>query len=181
MEVEQLCYLGTILLYTKSTAANAGHLSYIELWILQYRSCKLRTIIVYRTPYSAAHPVVTSVFFDEFFTYLEFGIMSSEPLLIVGDFNTHVDISHDNAIRFLDLLSSMGLDQHVDKPTHTSGHTLDLIITRNSDTLLPTRPLTDYLFSDHITVICDLTLGRIPPTEKQVSNRKIKVIDKTRL
>ena len=80
--------------------------------------------------------------------------MSSEPLLIVGDFNIHVDIPRDpNAIRFLDLLSSMGLDQHVDKPTHTSGHTLDLIITRNSDTLLPTRPLTDYLFSDHITVM----------------------------
>jgi hypothetical protein len=88
-------------------------------------SCKLRTIIVYRTPYSAAHPVVTSVFFDEFSTYLESVNMSSEPLLIVGDFNIHVDISRDpNAIRFLDLLSSMGLDQHVDKPTHTSGHTL---------------------------------------------------------
>jgi hypothetical protein len=83
--------------------------------------------------------------------------MSSEPLLIVGDFNIHVDIPRDpNAIRFLDLLSSMGLDQHVDKsdmPTHTSGHILDLIITRNSDTLLPTRPLTDYLFLDHITVM----------------------------
>jgi hypothetical protein len=37
------------------------------------------------------------------------------------------------------------------------------------------------LFSNHITVICDLTLGRIPPTEKQVSYRKIKAIDKTRL
>ena len=47
--------------------------------------------------------------------------MSSESLLIVGDFNIHVDIPRDpNAIRFLDLLSSMRLDQHVDKPTHTS-------------------------------------------------------------
>ncbi len=109
--------------------------------------------------------------------------MSSEPLLIVGDFNIHVDIPRDpNVIRFLDLLSSIGLHQHVDKPTHTSGHTLDLIITWNSDTFLPTRPLTDYLFLDHITVICDLTLGRrIPPTEKQVSYREIKTIDKTRL
>ncbi|CAB4004672.1 Hypothetical predicted protein, partial [Paramuricea clavata] len=67
-------------------------------------------------------------------------------------------------------------------PTHTSGHILDLIITQNShDTLLPTRPLTDHLFSDHITVICDLTLGRIPPTEKQISYRKIKAIDKAGL
>ena len=32
-------------------------------------------------------------------------------------------------IWFLDLLESMGLQQHVDVPTHKSGHTLDLIIT----------------------------------------------------
>lgn len=134
-------------------------------WLLQYCSYKLRIIIVYRPPYSTAHPVMTSVFFDEFTLYLESVIMSSEPLIIVGDFNIHVDISTDpNAIQFLDLLSSMGLNQHVNKPTHLSGHTLDLIITRNCDTLLPTNPVTDYLFSDHITVICDLTLGTPPPT-----------------
>ena len=75
----------------------------------------------------------------------------------------------------------MGLEQHVGKPTHISGHTLDLIVTRCSDSLLFAKPIADYLFSDHITVLCDLQLGKPPPKVKQVSNRKIKDIDRERL
>ena len=108
--------------------------------------------------------------------------MSPEPLLITGDFNIHVDVPNDsNAARFLELLTSMGLEQHVDKPTHISGHTLDLIITRCSDSLLCAKPIADYLFSDHITVLCDLELGKPPPKVKQVFSRKIKDIDRKKL
>lgn len=54
---------------------------------------------------------------------------------MAGDFNIHVNVQSDNdAVRFLDLLSSIGLQQYVDFPTHISGNTLDLLITR---TLVP--------------------------------------------
>ena len=83
--------------------------------------------------------------------------MSSELLLITGDFNIHVDDPcNPDCVRFLDLLESMDLAQHVHVPTHKSGHTLDLIITRRADSLLSTDPMADYLFSDHFTVISDL-------------------------
>ena len=49
-----------------------------------------------------------------------------------------------------------GLQQHSDVPTHKSGHTLDLIITRRAECLLSTDPMADYLFSDHFPVISDL-------------------------
>ena len=151
-------------------------------WILQYCSTKLRLIIVYRTPYSTAHSICVNVFLEEFSLYLESVIMSSEPLLIVGDFNLHVNIPSDpNASKFVDLLSSMGLDQHVDKPTHVSGNTLDLRITRCSDSLVPTNPLIDYLLSDHMTILCDIMLGKPPPITKKVTYRKIKAIDKKKL
>ena len=151
-------------------------------WILKHGSSKLRVIVIYRIPYSAAHPVSTSVFLDEFPAYLESVVMSPEPLLITGDFNIHVDVPNDKgAARFLELLTSMGLEQHVDKPTHFSGHTLDLIITRCSDSLLFAKPIADYLFSDHTTVLCDLGLGKPPPKARQVSNRKIKDIDREKL
>ena len=59
--------------------------------------------------------------------------MSSELLLITGNFYIHVDHPCDpDCVRLLDLLESMGLQQHVDVPTHKSGHTLDL--TLNYDT-----------------------------------------------
>ena len=66
-----------------------------------------------------------------------------------------------------ELLESMDLQQHVNEPTHESGHTLDLIITRQCDSLLANIPVTDCLFSDHSTLICDLTLGKpLQPKEK---------------
>ena len=49
-------------------------------WILKHGSSKLRVIVIYRIPYSAAHPVSTSVFLDEFSAYLE-SVMSPEPFL----------------------------------------------------------------------------------------------------
>ena len=151
-------------------------------WILKYGSSELRVIVIYRIPYSTAHPVSTSVFLDEFPAYLESVVMSPEPLLITGDFNIHVDVPYDSdAARFLELLTLMGLEQHVDKPTHISGHTLDLIITQRLDSLLFAKPIADYLFSDHITVLCDLELGQPPPKVKQVSNRKIKDTDREKL
>ena len=53
-------------------------------WTLRYGSNSLRIAVIYRMPYSQAHPVTQSgVFFDEFTTYLESIIMSPEPLLIM--------------------------------------------------------------------------------------------------
>ena len=175
---------GTALLFNDNfdvRDTNSGEVTSFEFseCLLQYDSTKLRVIIIYRTPYSAAHPVTTSVFLEEFSNYLETVILSSEPLLITGDFNIHVDDARDSdATRFLDLLASMGLEQHVDKPTHISGHTLDLMITPCSDTLIGIKPRTDYLFSDHFTVTCDLIIGRPAPSVKQISYRRIKGIDK---
>ena len=77
----------------------------------------------------------------------------------------------------MDLLESMGLQQHVNVSTHKSGHTLDLIITRCAGSLLLTNPTADYLFSDHFTVISDLIIKKPLVTVKEISYRKIKNIN----
>ena len=82
--------------------------------------------------------------------------MSNEPLVLLGDFNIHVDVPTDmDAIQFRDLLDSMGLQQHVERPTHIHGHTLDLLITRQSD-VIAKEPEIERYFSDHAVVLCDL-------------------------
>lgn len=157
---------GTALLFRENMSASkvdAGERKSFEFseWIVEYGSCKLRTVVIYRPPYSSNHPVTTSVFFDEFAKYLESIVMTSEPLLITGDFNIHVDVLGNlDGASLLELLESLGLQQHVDKPTHESGHTLDLIITRQCDSVLTSVPLTDYLFSDHFSLICDLKVRK---------------------
>ena len=48
--------------------------------------------------------------------------------------NFHLDDPSDNdAKNFTDLLETFGLSQHVTAPTHLSGHTLDLLISRSSN------------------------------------------------
>ena len=108
---------------------------------------------MYRLQYSSSHPVIVDVFFEEFSADLELIILSSEPLLITGDFNIHVDVvGNPVSAKFLDLLEAMDLRQHVATPTHQSGHTLDLIITRQCDALVKDPPVSDYHISDHWSV-----------------------------
>ncbi len=52
-------------------------------------------------------------------------------VVIVGDFNIHVGNPQDREAKQLCcVLDIYGLTQHVTEPTHTKGHTLDLIISK---------------------------------------------------
>ena len=45
-------------------------------------------------------------------------------MLVLGDFNIHVDVPNDiDAVKFLDLRESLGLEQYVTKPTHIFSRT----------------------------------------------------------
>ena len=103
-------------------------------WILCAQSRAITIVAVYCPPYLEAHPVPSSVFFEEFSTYLENTVMCPEILLITGDFNFHLDNTMDgDANKSIDLLETFGLLQHVTLPTHSSGHILDLLISRSSN------------------------------------------------
>ncbi len=56
-------------------------------------------------------------------------MLSTDKVLIVGDFNIHVD-NENNALgsAFLDILNSIGVRQHVSGPTHSRNHALNLIL-----------------------------------------------------
>ena len=80
---------------TKVAVGEKRSFEFSEWIILGQGSRKIRIVIVYRLQYSPNHPVTTGVFFDEFSDYLESIILSSEPLLITGDFNIHVNVVGD--------------------------------------------------------------------------------------
>ena len=72
----------------------------------------------------------STLFHEELTCLLELLIVRGGPIIIGGDFNIHVEDPDDReAIRFADLLSSFGLDQHVKESTHRYGGTLDLVVT----------------------------------------------------
>ena len=77
----------------------------------------------------------------------------------------------------MELLESFNLVQHIDKPTHIRGHTLDLMITRPS--VFVQNAIVDYLLSDHISVLCDLSLEKPSSLKKHITYRKYRDIDIT--
>jgi len=87
---------------------------------------------IYRPPSSSQ-----SDFLSEFTSLLEDFHCSPSDLIITGDFNLHLDNpSAPYVSSFLDILDTFGLTQHITFPTHESGHTLDLLITRSSSSLV---------------------------------------------
>ncbi len=56
-------------------------------------------------------------------------VLAADKVLIVGDFNIHVDNEKDAlGSAFIDILNSIWVRQHVSGPTHCRNHTLDLIL-----------------------------------------------------
>ena len=73
---------------------------------------------------------------------------SPSAVALATDFNIHVDDSTDiDAGKLHDVIASHSLHQHVTSPTHTQGHTLDLVITHDNQSepdyqCAPRRPAT---------------------------------------
>ena len=72
---------------------------------------------------------INELFFGEFDDFLGSLFIKYSKFIICGDINIHLDKKSDsNSQKFNDLISSYGLNQLVDEPTHKSGHTLDIVI-----------------------------------------------------
>ena len=134
----------------------------------------IRILVIYRPPGRSSY----DLFYEEFSKLIEQTAVSPGGLLIVGDFNLHVD-DGDNfqARRFVDILESYNLRQHVTRATHISGHTLDLAITKSNDAFLSGISIFDPVISDHSAVKINLLL-RKPQFKKETRNyRKLRSIE----
>lgn len=90
--------------------------------LIEALSVQFRLVIVYRIPYSAVHPITSSIFFLEFSDYVDSLLLSKVLLCISGNFNFHMHVSDVDSAKFADLLQLMCLTQHVRSPTHNEGH-----------------------------------------------------------
>jgi len=105
----------------------------------------------------------TGQFFEELSSILEILITRNSQLIILGDFNIHLEEpTLPTSIRFLDLLSQFGLRQHINQPTHVLGGHLDLVITSDDDQVddLTVTPPT---LSDHSVISFTLPSIHLQP------------------
>ena len=96
--------------------------------------------------------------------------------ILLGDFNIHVDSANcPFASDFMSLLDCLGIAQHVLDPTHTKGHTLDLVC---STGISPCHLQCDDLaISDHLAISFSVP-GPLPsqPSKLTITFRKTKQV-----
>ena len=146
----------------------------------------VRLAVVYRPPPSKDNCSTIPDFLDQWSTFLAGYTTHNNEIIIVGDLNFHVDVKNDrDAQRFMDTIKACGLQQHVHEPTHVLGHTLDVVISRDTSHIISDVTITDpglcdhlgKLTRDHFAVGFTITLVKPAHTQKIVSYRKLRAID----
>jgi len=100
---------------------------------------QMRLCIIYRPP-CRQNRFKATMCLDEWSNYLERLTTIHQEVIITGDLNFHFDDPTDNLRRFTGQLDAYGLVQHVTGATHIRGHTLDVIITRESSSIIKGSP-----------------------------------------
>ena len=144
----------------------------LEVTIRSTDQESLTLFVIYRPPSPSA-----GQFFAEFSQLLESANMFMTHFVICGDFNLHVDISMNTDTKtFNDILLSSGLNQLISQPTHSKGHTLDLVIVREDDKLVEDVKVIQSMPSDHAAITFAVHLSRPPATVKRIHVRKLQNI-----
>jgi hypothetical protein len=137
---------------------------------------RITCITIYRPESSNIHKYTMSTFFSEFENLLTHYILTKDELLIIGDFNFHLNKPYKpNVKRMIEVLDTFDLTQHVTKPTHKLGNILDLIITKKDTKLLNHK--VDEMFSDHNVLLMNINIKKPPWPVKYITHRKLKNLD----
>ena len=133
----------------------------------------LRIAAIYRPPSGSM-----DMFINEFRSFLEKYCLTGPPIVLVGDFNIHIDSTENlMAKSFMELLDTFDMSQHVSGPTHEKGHTLDLIVSRNNDPLVISGVRVMDKISDHFIVQFSVSYPAPQIEKKSIAFRKIKDIE----
>ena len=96
--------------------------------------------------------------------------MTNNNIVIAGDFNLHIDNDKDpEAQLFIDMMAALGLDGHVDFPTHENGHSLDLVFTETLGEMKVIKCNPGTYLSDHCTIECLLSMKKGQMQKKRSS------------
>ncbi|XP_030851782.1 uncharacterized protein LOC115928576 [Strongylocentrotus purpuratus] len=146
-------------------------------------SCQSRSLIllvIYRPDIveEQGQRIPYSLFLEEFATLLDSFVLDPSEVVLTGDFNVWVDDFNDvRARQFMNILSSYGMKQLVREGTHLHGHTLDLLITRDSATLVSDVSVILGV-SDHHAVQCNLDLRKPSTSRRTVTTRPLRSMNR---
>ena len=132
----------------------------------------LTFIVIYR--HNAEN---VSMFFEEFYVFLEYLNLKFKNYIIAGDFNIHVNKEKEKpTIKFFEILESFSLIQCIAESTHKSGNTLDLLI-HNPEHVNISDILVDSTVRDgrdHYLISFNVMCNLISKTKQEITYRNYK-------
>ena len=158
----------------KST--NIGPPAHAEFEGLHLKFNNRRTSFIVSSIYRPPGPIKAS-FIKEFEDLIDLISSYNLPFIICGDFNapgsgTRIDEHLEG------LIDSHGLLQHITSPTHSKGHTLDLLITSSSyDSLISNIDISEVTYSDHHLITCNISTNKPPPSTRIIHRRSLRRIN----
>ena len=135
--------------YNYTTLEQAG-------WSLQIGDKILTILVIYHPPGNTHTRLL-----DEVSLLVQYYMTNHKNLVILGDFNVAVqDLNNPDSIAFYNTMEALGLVQHIDKPTHQLGNTLDHIYTESLDQLGVQHAFIGPYLSDHRLVGIEINVKK---------------------
>ena len=135
-----------------------------------YNNSMITLLLIYRPPNNDYNKFFTD------FTELVHGYSTFLNLIILGDINFHFDSVLNHHLTFKRLCTELNLAQHVNFPTHSRGHTLDIILTLSSSNLI-NRITRSTLLTDHYAIDCHINITKLRSTRRLTTYGSFKKID----
>ena len=174
------CYGGVCLFYRRSyvvtvkTDNRFEKFEHITVLMKKPGECFI-VVVVYRP--GSVRPCAQ--FFNEFGDLLDTLNLFSCPVYILGDLNIHFDdVTDPDTTSLQYLLTSHGLKQAVQGPTHSRGHTIDVIIIRE-DMNISSITVTPPSISDHSIVSFSFHTTVNQAKSQLVTKRSWKKVNRT--
>ena len=145
------------------------------LWSVMTKIGPCYILGIYRPPQTSI-----PIFVDELTDILVTLKVQYTNIIVLGDFNIHIhDFTNNDSVLFLSTMEALGFDQHIQKPTHVRGNTLDSIFTSTSNKLEIAEVDVGTFISDHARVSVLFTMAKQRPHKTTIEKRESKNLTST--
>ena len=125
------------------------------------RNKKLTLVGIYHPPIGSSKGNTHTKFLDKVSKLTQLLITNYTNLVLLGDFNIHIqDTESADSTAYNDMMEALGLMQHIEKPTHRLGNTLDLIYTESLDRVRVIHSFIGNFISDHRIIGIELKIKK---------------------
>ena len=148
------------------------------IWQAHLNKVTLTILAIYYPPYSDTNKASNSQFIDEFTEFLAKFLTEYSNIIIMGDINMQWNNIEDTDTRvYIDTLTALGLDQHIDFSIHNSGNILDHIYTEVLSNCKVLICAESFYPLDHAAVECILSAPKEDTVIKNIKYRKLHELD----